>query len=280
MTPRWTSFFARSYGRSAKHEFSAEGRPVRQDERAPFVTALHRARDAAYPAGEYVGQESLMLASEIRRLVGPAGIGPGSEVLDVCCGTGGPGRHITRELDCRYLGLDYSASALEIARELAGDLPCRFERARVPPLPRGRFEVVLLLETLLAFRDKGALLAEVAEVMEAGGRFACTVEAGAPLTADERARMPDADTVWPIELSDLTALLSEVGLTVSWTEHCSAAHYAMAAAMLHAFRADADEIRRQIGTRALSELIAAHELWTDWLRCRRIRKYMLVAYKN
>jgi SAM-dependent methyltransferase len=252
---------------------------VRQDERASFVTALNGARDAAYPAGEYVGQESFMLASELRRLGDRAGIGPGVEVLDVCCGTGGCGRQITRELGCRYLGVDYSASALEIAGELAGTLPCRYERARVPPLPGGRFEVVLLLETMLAFRDKGALLDEVAKVMGPQGRFACTVEVGALLTRDERARMPDAETVWPIELSELKALLSDVGLTVSWTEQCTAAHHATAAALLRAFRADADEIRRQIGKRALSELIVAHELWTDWLRRLRIRKYMLVAYK-
>ena len=221
----------------------------------------------------------MMRASEIRRLGRRAGIGPGIGVLDICCGTAGPGRLIARELDCRYLGVDYSASALAIASEMAADLPCRFERARVPPLPAGRFEVVLLLETMLAFRDKRALFAEVAQVMEPHGRFACTVEAGAPLTADERASMPDADTVWPIELLDLTAQLSDVGLSVSWTEECTAAHYATAAALLGAFRAAAGEISCLIGTRALSELIAAHELWIDWLGRGRIRKFMLIAYK-
>jgi ubiquinone/menaquinone biosynthesis C-methylase UbiE len=253
---------------------------LRQDERAAFVTALNDARKAAYPAGEYVGQESFMLASQIRRLGRHAGIGPGVEVLDVCCGTAGPGRQITRELQCRYLGVDYSTSALEIARKLAGDLPCRFERGRVPPLPGGPFEVVLLLETMLAFRDKSALFREVAQRMEPHGRFACTVETGRPLTANERARMPDDDTVWPIELPDLMVLLSGVGLTVSWTEQCTAEHYAMAAALLRAFRVDAGEIRHQIGTRALSELIAAHELWTEWLGRGRIRKFMLVADKR
>jgi SAM-dependent methyltransferase len=257
-----------------------EGRLVRQDERVAFVTALRRARDTAYPVGEYVGQESFMLVSEIRRLARRAGIGPGVEVLDLCCGTAGPGRLITHELHCCYLGVDYSPSAVRVARELAGDLPCRFEQAVVPPLPGGQFEVVLLLETMLAFRDKGVLLAEVAQVMKPDGRFACTVETGVPLTADERARMPDADTVWLIELSDLTTLLSDVGLTVSWTEQCTAAHHAMAAALLRAFRADAGEITRRIGTRALSDLVAAHELWTDWLGRGRVRKFALVACKR
>ena len=38
-----------------------------------------------------------------------------------------------------------------------GKLPCRFEHVHLPPLPEGRFEVVLLLETMLAFPDKEAL---------------------------------------------------------------------------------------------------------------------------
>jgi SAM-dependent methyltransferase len=226
-----------------------------------------------------VGQESFQRAGEIRRLAARAGIGPGVPVLDLCCGVAGPGRLIAAESGCRYLGVDYSAGALAIARELAGDLPCRFEQALVPPLPDGRFDVVLLLETMLAFPDKPALLDGVARVLEPGGRFAFTVEEGRPLTPWERARMPDADTVWLVELSELTALLSATGLTVTWKEECSAAHLATASALLESFRAESAEIADQIGTQALAELIAAHRLWCDWLRAGRVRKFAVVAEK-
>jgi SAM-dependent methyltransferase len=253
---------------------------VRQDQRAPFLTALHGARQAAYPPGEYVGQESFMRAGEIRQLAFRAGVGPGVSVLDLCCGVAGPGRLLAAELGCRYLGLDYSAGAVEIARKLAGDLACRFERRRLPPLPDGRFDVVLLLETMLAFPDKRALLGGVARALEPGGRFAFTVEEGRPLTRSERARMPDADTVWLIELAELTALLAEVGLAVTWQEQCSASHRATALALLRSFRADSARIARRIGTQALAELIAAHELWSDWLGTGRVRKFALVAEKR
>ena len=253
---------------------------MRQDERTPFHAGLQRAREAAYPAGEYVGQESFLRATEIRRLAHRAGIGPGVSVLDLCCGVAGPGRAIVAELGCRYLGLDSSASAVHIARALAGDLPCRFAQAEVPPLPAGRFDVVLLLETVLAFPDKRTLLAEVARVLEPGGRFACTLEEGRPLTVGERARMPDADTVWLIELAEMTGLLREVGLTVTWQEECSAAHATTATALLQCFRADARTIAGQIGPLALAELIAAHELWSDWLGGGRVRKFALVAEKR
>jgi ubiquinone/menaquinone biosynthesis C-methylase UbiE len=253
---------------------------VRQDQRAPFQAGLQRAREAAYPAGEYVGQESFLRATEIRRLARRAGIGPGVSVLDLCCGVAGPGRLIVAEQNCRYLGLDSSASAVRIARGQAGDLPCRFEQAEVPPLPDGRFDVVLLLEAMLAFPDRRTLLAEVARVLEPGGRFACTLEEGPPLTASERARMPDADTVWLLELAEMTRLLREVGLTVTWQEEWSAAHAATATSLLQCFRADADTITGQVGPLALAELIAAHELWSNWLGGGRVRKFALVAEKR
>jgi SAM-dependent methyltransferase len=244
------------------------------------MAALQRAREAAFPAGEYVGQESFMRAGEIRQLARTAGVGRGVSVLDLCCGVAGPGRLITAESGCRYLGLDCSAGAVQIARELAGDLPCTFERTQLPPLPGGRFEVVLLLETMLAFPDKRALLGEVARVLEPGGRFACTVEEGRPLTSAERAQMPDADTVWLVRWTTLTELLDEVGLTLTWRQECTAEHRATAAALLRSFRAGSADIAAQLGARATTELIAAHELWCDWLGSGRVRKFALVAEKR
>jgi ubiquinone/menaquinone biosynthesis C-methylase UbiE len=227
-----------------------------------------------------VGQESFMRAGEIRALARRAGIGSGVSVLDLCCGVAGPGRMITAHSGCRYLGLDQSASSLATARELAGNLPCRFERAHIPPLPQDRFEVVLLLETMLAFPDKEALADEVARVLEAGGCFAFTVEEGRPLTGQERALMPGADTVWPVALAELTDVLRAAGLTVTWQLECSSAHQATAAALLRCYRADSVKIAAEIGTRATADLLTSHRLWSDWLGSGRVRKFAMVAQKQ
>ena len=243
-------------------------------------TALERARATAFPAAEYVGQESFMVAGEVRELARRARIGPGVSVLDLCCGVAGPGRMITAESGCRYLGIDASAAQVAAARERAGDLPCRFEQAHLPPLPEGRFEVVILLETMLAFPDKDALVREVARVLEPGGRFAFTVEEGTPLTQQERARMPHADTVWPIEVADLTAVLRDSGLTAIWQQEYSSSHHATATALLHRYQADHLQIADEIGKQATAELIAAHEVWSDWLGSGRVRKFAMVAEKR
>ncbi|HET9858834.1 MAG TPA: class I SAM-dependent methyltransferase, partial [Nocardioidaceae bacterium] len=228
---------------------------MNQDERARFDRALERARRSAYAAGEFVGQESFMRAGEILSLAAKAGIGPGVSVLDLCCGVAGPGRFITRELGCSYLGVDASPSAIAIARQRANGVACRFEVARIPPVPNGPFDVVLLLETVLAFPDKEPLLREISSALRRGGRFAFTLEEGQPLTEAERASMPDADTVRLMPLHDMLDCLERVGLRVRWQDECTQSHQTMVDSLIEAFVADESAIAGQIGRRALDELL-------------------------
>jgi SAM-dependent methyltransferase len=245
---------------------------MRQDDRTAFELALRRAREAAHAPGEFAGQESFMTASEIRALAARAGIGPGTTVLDVGCGVGGPAALLN---GCDYLGVDFSPSAIELARERAPER--RFAVAHAPPLPHGRFDVVLLLEAKLAIEDKDPLIHAVAGALAPGGRFAFTLEEGAPLTAAERAAMPDPDTVFLHELDEVAAALGRAGLELTWQEDHSPAHRATAAALVAAYEADGDAITAALGPRALADLLAAHRLWIDWLGEGRVRKLALVA---
>ena len=234
-----------------------------------FGEAMRRAQEAAFGRDEYVEQQSFVSASEIRTLAEEAEIGAGVSVLDLCCGIAGPGRFLTREFGCDYLGVDASATAVSLARERARGLPCRFEVAEIPPLPSGTFDVVLLLETLLAFRDKEWLLSEVAHALPPGGRFALTVEEGRPLTEDERAQMPGADTVWLIPFDELQALLERAGLDVRWHEEWSESHRAATRSLAEAYAAE-----------GLDDLVTSHRLWSDWIASGRVRKFALVAERR
>ena len=252
---------------------------MRPDDRALLDHALRRARVSAYAPGEFVGQESFMRASEILSLAVQAGVAPGVSVLDLCCGVAGPGRLITRQLGSTYVGVDVSPDAIDIARERAVDLPCRFEVSRIPDIPQGPFDVVLLLETMLAFPDKEALLREISSALPVGGRFAFTMEEGKPLSEAERGDMPNADTVWLTPLADMLSSLERAGLRVSWQQECSQSHRAVVASLIHAFAAEASEITAHLGRRAHDELQAAHRLWRDWLHSGRVRKFAFVAEK-
>ena len=92
--------------------------------------------------------------------------------------------------------------------------------------------------------------------------------------------MPDADTVWLTPLHEMLTCLERVGLIVRWQDDCSRSHRAVADSLVNAFAADAPHIAAQIGRRALEELLAAHRLWSDWLRDGRVRKIGLVAEKK
>ncbi len=221
-----------------------------------------------------------MRASEILSLAVRAGVSSGVSVLDLCCGVAGSGRFLTAELGCTYLGVDSSGSAVEIARDRAGDLPCRFEVSRVPPVPSGPFEVALLLETMLAFPDKEPLLRVISSALSQGGRLAFTLEEGQPLTAAEAERMPDADTVWLTPLPEMLSSLERVGLRVRWAEECSRSHLEVVDSMTLAFIAEEPSIAAWVGSRALRDLITAHRLWSDWLEAGRVRKFAIVAEKD
>jgi SAM-dependent methyltransferase len=246
-------------------------------DRAGYDQALLRARLSAYGPDEFVGQESFMRAGEILTIARRAGVAPDVSVLDLCCGVAGPGRWITRALGCRYLGVDSSPGAIAVARERAGGLSCRFQVAEIPPVPAGSFDVVLLLETMLAFRDKPALIRQVAGALSPGGRFAFTLEEGPPLTESERDRMPAAHTVWLTRAVELVDCLAQYGMTVSWVEDWTDAHRQMAEALTQAFAAEASSLVALLGPDPVEELLVSHRLWSTWLGAGRVRKLAFVA---
>lgn len=247
--------------------------------RAPVDDAAGDVRATAYPPGEYVQQESFATARDVLSLAKQAGVGPNTDVLDLCCGAAGFGRFLTRTLGCRYVGVDRSVSAIALARERTADLPCRFVTATIPPIPAGGFDVVLLLETVLAFRDKDALAAGIAGALRAGGRLACTVEAGPALDEAERAAMPRSETVWPVPLGEFTALLAAAGLTVTWVRDDSAQHVRVVDGLLAAFVANRSALTARLGDEAMTELMVTHTLWSRWIGTGRIRKFAVVAQK-
>jgi SAM-dependent methyltransferase len=242
---------------------------------------LRQARGAAFPPGEFVGQESFVSASEALLLGRQAGIAPGVSVLDLCCGESGPGLHLTRELGCTYLGVDASPDSVARARRRSADqwLRACFDVGEVPSLPAGSFDVVLLLETMLAFPDKRALLEEVSSALRPGGRFGFTLEAGASLTAAEAELMPGADTVWLTPLHRLRSDLNRAGLRVRWCVETSRAHRLTVDALADAYATAAPELHEAGAGRAVDGLIASHRLWSRWLRDGRVRKFDVVAEK-
>src|SRR5207248_2143064 len=77
-----------------------------------------------------------------QRAVDRAEVGPGSDALDVCCGTGDLALELRRRVgpDGRVVGCDFSEPMLELARQKSGEggLPVEFGWADALALPRRR----------------------------------------------------------------------------------------------------------------------------------------------
>lgn len=235
------------------------------------IEALREARERAFPPGEFVGQENFMTAAEILDLARKAGFGPGTRVLDLCCGVAGPGNLVARGTGARMLGVDADPEAVELARERAVGLPSQFMVGCVPDLDVPRdFDAVMLLETILAFPDKRLLLERVAGWLRRGGVFLFTLEEGQPLDPAEQEAMPASDTVWLVPLDEMESLLAEAGFRVLWCEDHTASHLDVVLRLLGAFRED---------PRA-HHLLPSHELWARWMATLRVRKFAILAERR
>jgi demethylmenaquinone methyltransferase/2-methoxy-6-polyprenyl-1,4-benzoquinol methylase len=112
-----------------------------------------------------------------QRAVDRAEVGPGSDALDVCCGTGDLALELRRRIgpDGRVVGCDFSEPMLEQARRKSGELglPVEFGWADALDLPYGdaSFDAVTIGFGARNLADLERGIAEMARVLRPGGRL-------------------------------------------------------------------------------------------------------------
>jgi hypothetical protein len=92
--------------------------------------------------------------------------------------------------------------------------------------------------------------------------------------------MPEADTVWPIPLTELVLCLAKVGLAVGWMRECTRAHLLVANALIVALESERSAIAADVGETVVDDLLNGHRLWSSWLTSGRIRKFAVVAART
>lgn len=112
----------------------------------------------------------------LKRLLGDV---RGVRILDAGCGDGHFSRQLARR-GARVTGVDYSARLIEIARSEEERRPrgIRYEVGDVTRrggLGRGRFDVVLGCQVLMALPDYPAALREMARALHPAGRLVVTI---------------------------------------------------------------------------------------------------------
>ncbi len=129
-----------------------------------------------------------------------------------------------------------------------GSAPACFRagsRSRASPRSRpDPFDVVMLLETMLAFPEKAPLLREISGRWPLAGGSRSPWKRACPSPSPSERPCRTADTVWLIPLPEMLSCLERAGLVVRWQEDWSRPHRAMADSLLDAFAGDAQDDRR------------------------------------
>lgn len=143
------------------------------------------------------------------QLVAHARVGPGHRVVDLACGRGGPGLWLARATGASLVGVDWSAVAVEAARERAAAFVpegrARFDVGDLARtgLPDASADAVVCLDAVFFAPDRVAALREVRRVLRDGGRLLFTASEG--VTAPGRHAVPDWEP-----------LLTAAGLDLEW----------------------------------------------------------------
>lgn len=107
-------------------------------------------------------------------LLDAANVGRGTEVLDVCTGTGVMAA-AARERSAQVVGVDFSAECLRIAMSRAPDADFREGDAEALDFPDSSFDAVVYGFGLIHLADPQAALLEFHRVLKPGGRCAVSV---------------------------------------------------------------------------------------------------------
>lgn len=129
-----------------------------------------------------------------RYLLGQLGLGPGSRLLDVGCGIGGPARMAATEYGCSVTGVDLSPGFIDTARSLTARVGLA-ERVdfRVAGGDRlgvddDAFDAAMIVHVGMNIPDKAAVFTDVRRALRAGGTFAVF----------EQMRVGDGDLPYPL----------------------------------------------------------------------------------
>lgn len=154
-------------------------------------------RDSIWGARNDIGQQSFITPDYIDRMIMLLGIGPGTHVLDVGSGTGGPAVYLANATGCRVSGVEINEVGVQTSTRLIGNAGLQ-DRVTVTqgdasdlPFADGTFDLAISLNVMNVFEDKERVFREVLRVLRPGGRWAFltgTFRMG-PEDADARERL-------------------------------------------------------------------------------------------
>ncbi|MET9230310.1 class I SAM-dependent methyltransferase [Lentzea sp. NPDC003310] len=169
---------------------------------SPIVDDLVR-RTLGLPEG--FESTSLLGGPGLDEVTTALGVARGRVLLDLACGRGGYGLEIARRTGCRLVGVDFSAVAVDQARQSSGGGDFRVGTLTATGLSPAAVDAVLVVDSVQFAESKPDALRECLRVLRPGGRLVVT---------GWQAAEPGDELVWHrIRELDLAAQLPEAGFT-------------------------------------------------------------------
>jgi ubiquinone/menaquinone biosynthesis C-methylase UbiE len=147
---------------------------------SPTLKRIWRERVQGSSESEHLDQISFVTLAELRQLADELKISPPATLVDLGCGSGGPGLRIAARAGARMIGVDISPVAVAQVSERAEGLGLGVSAAfRVAHLERTGLDddvadAIVSIDALQYAPDKLATLREAARLLRPGGRIALT----------------------------------------------------------------------------------------------------------
>ncbi len=164
-------------------------------------------------------------AEAVDRLIPSLDLGPGTTLLDVGSGLGGPARQIARTTGCDVVGVDLTKAYVEAATTLTYaarlDDRVQFLHSDIARLERSGFDAASLMHVQMNVDDKSAFFAEIAKRLRPGARLAIFEVCRA---GDDPPPLPlpwsiDGTDSFLAAPSDLLAVIEDSGFTtLEWVD--------------------------------------------------------------
>jgi SAM-dependent methyltransferase len=195
-----------------------------------FQTELYaQIRQEAF--GEDIGQNSWLTSDEQDKFIKWLDLQPGSKLLDVACGAGGPALRIASTTGCSIVGIDVHEQAIATANSLAAQRGlaakaefCSTDAAGPLPFPDSTFDAITCIDAINHFADRPRLIAEWARLLKPGGRLLFTdpITVSGPLSNAEVATRSSAGFYLFVPLGYDDLIISQCALELLLREDLTA----------------------------------------------------------
>jgi SAM-dependent methyltransferase len=131
--------------------------------------------------GEDLGQTGWRSVAEQAEIAALLDLGPGRQLLDIGCGSGGPTLALAERTGCSVTGLDVEAAGIAYAQSVAAARSLSGRAAFMSqdcggslPFADGNFDSVLCVDAINHLPDRPGTLREWARLLRPGGRLLFT----------------------------------------------------------------------------------------------------------